>query len=325
MTMPDLVTRALLIRGIDEQSRTADFVASTDAIDSYGDVVEQKWRLERYLANPVVLFAHNGRDLPIGQCVDVRLAPGGGELLCTIRFATAEANPLAENVWQSVRQKTLRAVSVGFLPHDVRYEKRGDRDVCVLSDNELYEISVTPIPANPEALARMRARALGAAQPHNAPPGAEDTMPAPAPAPSTDDTTTKALEAAEQKTAELELRLEGLTAQNAALVAERDAALARADVAEAAVVEHDVTALVGVKITAAEKDTFVKLARKDRSLFDELVAQRSAMTLLERDPAGIGGDKLPATAEEAAAAEAPLNDGGAAFARLAKTLAAAQR
>ena len=74
-------------------------------------------------------------------------------------FASAKANPLAEQVWQSVQERTLRAVSVGFKPREVRKETRDDKDVYVLSDNDLYEISVVPIPSNPEALTRMKALA----------------------------------------------------------------------------------------------------------------------------------------------------------------------
>ena len=160
-----MVTRShgLRIRAVREADREADFIASTECIDSYDEIVEQVWDLDRYLGNPVVLFAHDSRSLPIGQCTSVGVR--NGNLECTIRFASAEANPMAENVWQSVKEKTLRAVSVGFVPRDVRREMRDGDEVYVLSDNELHEISVVPIPANPEALAKMRARARTAGEP----------------------------------------------------------------------------------------------------------------------------------------------------------------
>ncbi|NOU33328.1 MAG: hypothetical protein HOO96_35980 [Polyangiaceae bacterium] len=134
-------------------------MASTAAVDSYGEIVEQVWKLERYMANPVVLFGHQSRELPIGRSTFVGVR--GGQLECTVRFASPEANPKAEQVWQLVKEDVLRAVSVGFMPGSVRYEKRGGEDVAVLSDNELHEISIVPIPANPEALAKMRAKGIG--------------------------------------------------------------------------------------------------------------------------------------------------------------------
>jgi len=149
----DFVSRSdgLRFRASDEGSRTATFVASTDALDSYDERVVQHWDLERYQRNPIVLFAHDRHALPVGQCIAVAVVDG--QLECTLKFATAEANPLAEQVWQSIQQKTLRAVSVGFRPHTYRYEMENDQEVLVLDDNELYEISVVPLPANPDALA----------------------------------------------------------------------------------------------------------------------------------------------------------------------------
>ena len=175
-----LVSKGLTLRSLDENKRSVDFVASTDAIDSYGDIVEQVWRLDRFLENPVILFGHNSRDLPIGQATrcEVTTANGRSQLECTVQLATAEANPVAENVWQSLLQGTLRAVSVGFVPNEYRWEKRDGKDVFVLSDNELHEISVVPIPANPEALAKMKAKALAAAGPDTDPksPQGQETI-----------------------------------------------------------------------------------------------------------------------------------------------------
>ncbi len=145
-------------KAIDEARRQVPFVASTEAIDSYGEIVKQNWRLERYLNNPVVLYNHQrfGDDLPIGTAT---VSVVSGRLECVITFVTADANPLAERVWQSVRQRSLRAVSVGFRPHDVRMEIHNDREIYILDDNELFEISVTPIGANPEALAKAKSAA----------------------------------------------------------------------------------------------------------------------------------------------------------------------
>jgi HK97 family phage prohead protease len=153
----------LEVKTINESGRSIDCIASTETVDSYGDIVEQVWNLQRYLANPVVLFAHNSRELPIGHAENVRVESGA--LRARIIFATADANPKAEQVWQSVRQKTLRGVSVGFYPNAVREEKRDGRSVLVLSDNELHEISVVPVPANPDAV--MRAPGHSASRPTN--------------------------------------------------------------------------------------------------------------------------------------------------------------
>lgn len=148
----------LSIGTLDETNRTFAVVASTDAVDSHGHVVEQDWDLRRYQANPVVLYGHRHNELPIGSASDVRVE--AGSLHATIRLVDGKANPLAEQVFELVRQGALRAVSVGFRPKRTRKEKRDDAEVTVLSGNELLEISVVPVPSNAETLARS-ARALG--------------------------------------------------------------------------------------------------------------------------------------------------------------------
>jgi HK97 family phage prohead protease len=303
----DLVQRSfgLHVRAVRAELREADFVCSTDTVDSYDEVVEQKWDLRRYLSNPVVLFAHDSRCLPIGKASKVGVV--NGELVATITFATEKANPLAEQVWQSVQEQTLRAVSVGFMSHSCRWEKENDVERLILSDNELYEISVTPIPANPDALAKMRARARQAAT--------KTTPPARGPEESTmNEDAIKALEArASEKSAQVESLTKDLdlakakaaviesdhaklSERHAALTAEHDAlAKKHAEVSEkletvsksfvearAKALDLEVGALVGVKILPAEKDEFLELAKSNRSLFERMVAKRSDLKVLER-------------------------------------------
>lgn len=303
----DLLVRSLHVRAVRTETRQADFVASTDAIDSYGEIIEQSWDLDRYKANPTVLWAHQSRELPIGQATDVAVV--NGELRATIQFASAKANPMAENVWQSIQERTLRAVSVGFLPKSVRLEKRNDKEVAVLADNDLFEISVTPIPANPEALARMRARAL---QTQAHPPAIErggeeeNTM--------TEEKAKAALDAKEKEVsealrmaAETESKFKALEAQTERLVAERDAQSKRADAlearalaSEAMLVEREVDALIGVKIDPSEKENFVELAKSNRELFSKMVAQRGTLATLKHV---VGADPIPPVSAESTAAD----------------------
>jgi len=144
--------------GIGEE-RMASFVASTESIDADGDIVEQNWRLDRFRNNPVILFGHDSKSLPIGKATQVDVVEGRLEV--TVQFASKEANPMAEHVYRSVQEGTLKAVSVGFRPHDVRQERRDQKMVYVLSDNELFEISVVPIPNNADALRKHKSFLAG--------------------------------------------------------------------------------------------------------------------------------------------------------------------
>jgi HK97 family phage prohead protease len=288
-----LVARShgLHVREVREAKREADFVASTDAIDAYDEIVEQVWRLDRFHSNPVVLYAHQSRELPIGVATfcDVR----DGNLICTIRFVTEDKNPKAEQVWKMVRDRELRAVSVGFVPHSYRWEKKDDREVLILSDNELHEISVVPIPANPEALAKMKAKAMADAAKDVATKQA-------AVAAETDSENMKTIEQlmaevaerdaaladlkrkladSEKGSGEARTTLSALESQNKTLAAERDAAVDRAKKVEDALIEAEVSALVGSKITPAEKDDFVALRKSNPELYAKFVAQRTDKNL----------------------------------------------
>lgn len=168
MSTPNTLRTRILSAGprsLNKSTREATFIASTDAIDSYGEIVAQNWDLTRYRANPVVLFAHNSRE-PIGRATSVGVV--GGRLECTIQFAEGIAR--AEEVWSLVQQGMLKAVSVGFRPREVRAELRDGKTIYVLDDNELHEISIVSVPANPEALAKSGATSGSLAAPAAAPP-----------------------------------------------------------------------------------------------------------------------------------------------------------
>src|SRR5687767_5038693 len=94
---------------VDEKRRAIDVIASTDAEDSYEEVVLQNWDLTRYQRNPVVLWNHNSAGgflqnirqeemLPIGHSEKAEIR--GGKLRATIRLVDGKANPMGERVYQ---------------------------------------------------------------------------------------------------------------------------------------------------------------------------------------------------------------------------------
>ena len=153
MTEP-FYRRALIQREAQPQQtqgeRVFPIVASTEDLDSYETIVESSWILDRYLKNPVVLWDHNAHltdaTLPIGTVRNLKVE--NGALVGEMVLASERANPRAEQVYQSIIEGTLRGVSVGFYPRDVREEMRDGREIYVLSNNELFEISLTAVPSN---------------------------------------------------------------------------------------------------------------------------------------------------------------------------------
>jgi HK97 family phage prohead protease len=323
---------AVSVKKLDLDARTVDVVMSTPTIDRHGERVELDWDLRAYAANPVVLWAHDSRELPLGRCENVRI--DGNALVGTIRFCSAAANPKAEQCLQLFREGVLNAVSVGFIPHSYRFEKDDDEEILVLSQNELVELSVTPTPANPDALARRRAKAMakrtkdevsegGASPPalsvdihaknppelrapfqsliESAKSATESSMDlkeatekleksekALIDAKANEKALTDRAEKVEKALAERDSQIEALKTEKAAyetqkktLVDERDAEKKKVSDLEAKLFENEVDALVGKKIKPTEKATFLKLLKQDRTLFDEMIAERSEMKLDE--------------------------------------------
>jgi HK97 family phage prohead protease len=313
------------VKAIDEKARTVRVLASSDSIDSYGDIVDQKsFLLERYKKNPVVLYGHNNVGvfgmggapewtLPVGFSTDFGVGADGLET--TLNFVDGKASPMAPFCWQGFLQGSIRAVSIGFYPHRVEVEPKADEaededDVYRLSENELFEISVVPIGANPDAVvleAQRKAERAWFKQRAANDPGANwlrKTISIPivgrAPAPPADHTTkTPAAPAAQEQstmTAEEQKKLENelaeskkaLEAKEAELKAAKEAgeaeatkaageAEARAKTAEERAKkleleaqEREVSDLVGKKITPAQKAAFVKLRALSPELFSEI-------------------------------------------------------
>ena len=134
-------------------------VLSTEAPDREGDVIIQRyWDLTNFLKHPVLLSSHDYGSLrsQIGEWEDVTIK--GKRLVGIARYYVDEGNDEAD--WgYKLAVKGRAAYSVGFLPNMEKakelpgggffpsYEFRGQ---------ELLETSQVTVPANPEALQRMK-------------------------------------------------------------------------------------------------------------------------------------------------------------------------
>jgi uncharacterized protein len=146
------------IRSIDEKARTIEFVASTEAVDRYGDIIRTSgWKYQNYLKNPVFLWAHRSGDPPIGKCVDLKIESNPPALVQTIEFADAKTYGFADTIFNLFKNGFMRAVSVGFMPTEQPIpitDLEGYTTGYEFVGQELLELSAVPIPANQEALAR---------------------------------------------------------------------------------------------------------------------------------------------------------------------------
>lgn len=156
-----------------------DVVFTSERRDRYGDVVRMAGAdLASYLANPVVLFSHGATSAAcpvIGRGVAIqktKTRAGLPAMSMSIEFA---GTPLAREVAELWRGGFLRATSIGFQPKSLATirvigpdgEPTDDDPGDFLSfmpdgygfefrEWEMLENSVVPVPANPDALGRMR-------------------------------------------------------------------------------------------------------------------------------------------------------------------------
>jgi len=145
-------------------ARTIRFIGSDESIDRDGDTISiDGWDLSNYVKNPVVLYAHDRFGLPVGKA-DVSIDRLARQLIFDVKFPTIEelatdpANPsehalMVDAIYNMAKQGILNTVSVGF--RGIEYEPTATGRAY--TRQELMEVSIVPIPANPNAVAVLRA------------------------------------------------------------------------------------------------------------------------------------------------------------------------
>lgn len=143
--------------------RTVTFVASDGSRDSAHTVLNvDGWDLDRFNANPIIGYQHDiyggwnksDPDFVIGKG---RAYVEDKKLMVDITFEPGNINPLAEKIYQKILFGSLNAVSVGFMPVGKGAWGKGnegpgeERETYYYAGQELLEISVVNIPANPNA------------------------------------------------------------------------------------------------------------------------------------------------------------------------------
>ena len=140
--------------------RALRFTISTGSIDREQDrIAITGWDLRNFKRNPVVLWGHDASRLPIGRALDLRIEDAA--LKATVEFIpddTPEGGQFAEAVYRLARSGFIAATSVGFRPIKWEYTRDPERGAddwfpgIDFEQQELVELSVVTVPANPEAL-----------------------------------------------------------------------------------------------------------------------------------------------------------------------------
>ena len=147
---------------VDGTKRAMRFVASDETVDRYGDIIRASgWQTDNFIkAGGPVLWAHQSREPAIGGVKEIGVV--GTQLLASVEFLEEGKSALADTVWAGIEAGFMRAVSVGFAPTgkiNSLLDEKGNFTGYEFTSQELLELSVVPVPANPQALAL--AKSLG--------------------------------------------------------------------------------------------------------------------------------------------------------------------
>jgi len=132
--------------------RQYEFTASTADIDRDGEVIDVAgWDLKNFKKNPVIMFAHDYRTLPIGRATKIGVREG--KLVNNVEFPPEGTYEFADIVERLVGAGFLKTESVGFMPKKWEDGDGGEKTPRrTYTKQELLEISIVPVPSNPNAL-----------------------------------------------------------------------------------------------------------------------------------------------------------------------------
>lgn len=121
-------------------------------------VLNSAIQYENYRRNPVVLWAHDDSQPPVGKGANIDTTSGAD---CTIDVTLVPRDilPFAGTVDDLISGGWLRAVSLSWMP--IEYKPSRDPGVSVIfTAIDMLEVSVTPLPALPDALLTARSRGV---------------------------------------------------------------------------------------------------------------------------------------------------------------------
>ena len=133
-----------------------EWTLSTFDLDRYGERIDpQGWDFKRYMANPVVEWAHR-YDIPaIGKIESLTVNDDG--LHGLIVFNSKDYDHFGWSIGERVKAGVIRAGSVGFRVMEIEIpskEDSKDGTFLIFRKQELLEFSICNVPANPFALAK---------------------------------------------------------------------------------------------------------------------------------------------------------------------------
>jgi len=142
------------------EERQAVFVISTEDVDRDGDIISSTGiDTTDYNKNPVVLFAHDSRALPIG--ISLKIYKQNKATKAVVMFFDDEIDKTgtSDTIYRFVKAGGIKGASIGFRPVKARFPEKEEAEKLGMGPYGIYyekvgllEWSVVTVPANQNAL-----------------------------------------------------------------------------------------------------------------------------------------------------------------------------
>lgn len=133
-----------IIANVEKTDKGYRAVASTAALDRQGESIDQSgWQLKNFKKNPILLWAHDHHEPPIGTAKNIKIEGEGKKARLTFEPIFHEITERAKAIKALFEEGIMNSFSVGFIPIEA--------DGNTFTKAELLEISAVGVPANPEA------------------------------------------------------------------------------------------------------------------------------------------------------------------------------
>jgi len=161
-----------------DDSRIITFRASTTTKDRHGSRVKPDGLdTVNFEKNPIFVWGHDAyggwfstpqMENIIGRVESFTKTTEVFDI--SVRFPTADVNPKGDLAYKMTKDGMLNATSIGFMIKEILIENVDTaEETPIITKAELLEVSLVPIPSNPDALALVRSMALYGSDPF-APP-----------------------------------------------------------------------------------------------------------------------------------------------------------
>lgn len=139
------------IKDVDDDERIIRILASDESLDRDGDIIRAKgWITDNFIKSGSIIYGHNASQLPVARPLSAEVV--GRKLYVNAQFPEKGTSEFNDAVYNLIKQKILRGVSVGFRAQEWDDIETGRE----YKKQELLELSVTPIPANPNAMLQVK-------------------------------------------------------------------------------------------------------------------------------------------------------------------------